>query len=160
MSRDLYRFTIRSGTAWWRFYVCRTTPVLNATSGECEGDLAFCSQDQKLYVYGASGWQAVDQGGEGGGGSLTLTTAEANLSSLPRRSGTFDLTGLSGLTSGRPVLMQQASGPYTSKGTLADEAEMDQVSFVASVLDPSTIRAHWTSPTFIVGNFKVQYAVG
>ena len=96
----------------------------------------------------------------GGGGSFTLDTVEKDLGALPRRSGTFDITGLNGLTTDRPVLIQQASGPYTGKGTLADEAEMDQVSVTASVLDPSTIRAYWNSPTFVVGSFKFHYAVG
>jgi hypothetical protein len=105
----------------------------------------------------ADGSWAAPSGGSGG---LTLTVVEKDLGSLPRLSGTFDITGLSGLTTDRPVLMQQAVGPYTGKGTLADEAEMDQLSLSATVLNPSTIRAYWSSPTLVVGNFKFQYAVG
>jgi hypothetical protein len=63
------------------------------------------------------------------------------------------------MTIGKPVLIQQAVGPYTGKGTLADEAE-DQVSVTASVVSAVSIQAYWqavASP--IVGNVKFNYAV-
>src|SRR5688572_30269977 len=59
--------------------------------------------------------------GLGGASGLALTRVEQNLGSLARRGGTFDITGLSGLTSGRPVMIVKAAGPYTGKGTREDE---------------------------------------
>lgn len=91
---------------------------------------------------------------------VTLSTVEKDLGSLPRNAGTFDITGLSGLTPAKPVLVQQAAGPYTGKGTLADEAEMDMVSATGYVVDATTIRVYWNLLTsFIVGNVKFNYTV-
>jgi len=92
------------------------------------------------------------------GGGLTLGTAEVNLGSAPKHGGKFTISG-SGLTVGKPVLIQQASGPYTGKGTRADEAEMDQVSVTAKVTDATTITAYWTSARRVRGNFKFDYQV-
>lgn len=92
------------------------------------------------------------------GSALTLLTTEVNLGALPTYSGTFTIAGV-GMTIGKPVLIQQAVGPYTGKGTLADEAE-DQVSAVASVTSAVAITAYWSAQKSpIVGNVKFNYAV-
>ena len=102
---------------------------------------------------------AVGTGGGGGGGNPTLAVVEVSLASHPMRSGRFTISG-AGLSTGKPVMIQQAVGPYTGKGTLADEAEMDQVHVTASVTNSSTITAYWTSPYLVRDNFKFQYFVG
>jgi D-alanine-D-alanine ligase-like ATP-grasp enzyme len=51
----------------------------------------------------------------------------------------------------------QAAGPYTGKGTLADEAEMDMVSVKAYVADATTIQCFWQAPQAVIGNFKFNY---
>ena len=80
----------------------------------------------------------------GGGGSFTLTTVQVNISTtLALYSGSFTISG-SGLTTGKAVYIQQAVGPYTNKGTLGDEAEMDQLNVTASVTNSTTITAYWT----------------
>lgn len=98
----------------------------------------------------------------GGGGALTLSTAEVSLGAAPRarRAGSFQITGLSGLTTGKPVSIQQASGPYTGKGVRTDEAEMDQVLVTAKVLSTTVIQAYWKSEQRVRGNFKFDYVVG
>lgn len=94
----------------------------------------------------------------GGGGSLTLLSTEINLGSRPTYSGTFTIAGV-GMTPGKAVLIQQAAGPYTGKGTLADEAE-DQVTASASVTSATVITAFWRAVwTPLVGNVKFNYAV-
>ena len=117
---------------------------------------------------GNSKYYGTDSGGTKGffalpaGGGLTLTTVEKDLGALPLYSGTFDITGLSGLTANKPVLVQQAVGPYTNKGTLQDEAEMDQVSATGYVADATTVRVYWTCPPKagpLAGNVKFNYAV-
>lgn len=95
----------------------------------------------------------------GGTSALTLTTVEKDLGSLPRTNGTFDITGLSGLVVNAPVLVIMAAGPYTNKGTLVDEAEMDHISFSAYAFDSTTIRVYWKSRDYISGNIKVSYSV-
>lgn len=98
--------------------------------------------------------------GVGGGGGLTLTTVEINIGTLINRtSGKFQITGLAGLTVGKPVLIQQASGPYTGKGTLEDEAGMDSLIVVGKVLSATTIQCYWNSQYPVVGNFKFNYMV-
>jgi hypothetical protein len=97
----------------------------------------------------------------GGGGGLTLSTAEVSLGAAPyaRRSGSFQITGLSGLTTGKAVSIQQANGPYTGKGTREDEAEMDQVTVTAKVASATVIQAYWASTYRVRGNVKFDYAV-
>jgi hypothetical protein len=95
----------------------------------------------------------------GGGGGLTLTTVEKDLGSVPVNAGTFTISG-AGLSVGKPVLITQASGAYTGKGTLPDEAEMDPITANAYVFDATTIRAYWQSNHGPVrGNIKFNYAV-
>jgi len=95
----------------------------------------------------------------GSAGGLTLTTVEQDLGSVARTSGNFSIAG-AGLTPGDPVLIQKAAGPYTGKGTLADETEMDIVQPTAIVESATVIRVYWTSATPVKGNFKFDYAIG
>lgn len=96
----------------------------------------------------------------GTAGETVLTTVEKSLGNVPRTSGKFTITGLSGLTTNKPVSITQAVGPYTGKGTLADEAEMDGVTVSASVTSATTITAYWNSARRVKGNFKFNYFVG
>ena len=91
----------------------------------------------------------------------TLYTAEIDIGTVARFGGSFDIAG-SGWVTGKPVYMQQAPGPYTGKGTLADEAEMDLITCTGSVVDQTTIRCYWTcSPKGgpVKGSVKFFYAV-
>lgn len=94
-----------------------------------------------------------------GASALSFQTAEVNLGSTARRSGRFTLPGV-GMTVGKPVLVQQAVGPYTGKGARADEAEMDQMTVAASVTSPTVITAYWRASGPMKGNVKVNYLVG
>lgn len=102
--------------------------------------------------------------GDGTFGAVPIVfgTAEVSLVAAPnaRHSGHVQITGLAGLTAGKPVLVNQAPGPYTGKGTRADEAEMDQVSFIGKVLSATVIDLYWEAVHFVRGNFKVLYVVG
>lgn len=93
-----------------------------------------------------------------GGPSPLYSQVEKDLG-LVMRSGSFTIAG-SGMIPGKPVYIKQAAGPYTGKGTLEDEAEMDQVNIVAKVTDAATITAWWQSPCAVSGNFKFDYLVG
>ena len=94
-----------------------------------------------------------------GGGGPSLTAVEINLGSKPLRNGKLTITS-AGLTVGKPVSVGQAVGPYTGKGTRADEAEMDQVRVAASVTSTTQITGYWASPHKVRGNFKFNYFVG
>lgn len=110
-----------------------------------------------------SGSRATATITSGGGGGLTLTEVEVNLGSTGRYSGTFDITGLVGLTANKQVLIIQKAAAYTNKGNRQDEAEMDQVHCTGYVVDANTIRCYWTCMPHggpMVGNVKFGYAVG
>lgn len=96
--------------------------------------------------------------GGGGGGGLTMTTVEKDLGSTPVQTGRFTISG-AGLVVGKPVLVVKANGPYTGKGTLTDEAEMDQMTFSGKVISATLIEVFWQSDGPVVGNVKVDYAV-
>lgn len=89
--------------------------------------------------------------------NAVLQSLEVDLGSVSRNSGSFNITGQSGLTPGNPAEVFQLPGPYTGKGTLADEAEMDHVSVAASCLSGSVIQCFWNATGAIVGNFKFAY---
>lgn len=93
------------------------------------------------------------------GGALTFKVAEVNLGAVARRSGKFTIAGVA-LTIGKPVVISQAVGPYTGKGTLADEAEMDEVQVTGSVTSATVITCYWASQYRVVGNFKFNYLIG
>ena len=122
--------------------------------------------DRRLYVDSGtgkisvktSGGQSVSLEEQGGAGGFNMTEVEKNLGATPRRAGKFQITG-AGLTAGKPVLVQQAHGPYTGKGTRADEAEMDQVNATGKVLNGTTIDVYWNARTKVRGNMKFNYVV-
>ena len=95
------------------------------------------------------------------GGGLTLTTFEKDLGAIALKGGSFDLTGLSGLTADKQVIANQAHAAYTGKGTLKDEAEMDQAFISGYVLSATSIRFRWFCGRFgaLKGNVKFNYAV-
>ena len=94
-----------------------------------------------------------------GGTGLSLTEVEKNLGTAPRTSGKFNITS-SGLTTGKHILITQANGPYTGKGTLTDESEMDAITATGKVTSATNIECYWRSPTKVRGNVKFAYAVG
>jgi Collagen triple helix repeat (20 copies) len=98
--------------------------------------------------------------GGGGGGGLTLTPFTQDLGAA-RRSGTFDITGLAGLTVDKPVLVIQTKAPISSKGDARDEPEMDMIVADGYVLSTTSIRVDWFSAagSVVVGIYAFAYAV-
>lgn len=126
-----------------------TTPIPGALEVDSTGT---------LYMTNSAGTRAA-VGGGGGGGSFTLTTVEVDLGTKARDSGSFSITGV-GLTVGKPVLIQQAAAAYTGKGTLTDEAELDQATVTGVVVSTTSITAYWRASGPMLGNVKFDYAVG
>lgn len=85
---------------------------------------------------------------------------DVTLCSAARTSGSFEITGLAGLTIGKPVMVIQLPGPYVGKGTLADEAEGGMVNASGFVSAADKIAVVWTSHVMMVGSVKFAYAVG
>lgn len=87
-----------------------------------------------------------------------ITTVEVNLCSVFKKSGSFIIPGI-GLEIGKAVFINQASGPYTGKGTMADEAEMDGLIVKGKVISATEIECFWNSATFVIGNFKFDFFI-
>lgn len=104
--------------------------------------------------------QTALDGKANAGASPSIATVEKDLGAIARLSGKFTITGLSGLTIGKPVMIQQAVAPYTGKGTQADESEMDGIVVKAVVTAVDTITAYWNSATRVKKNIKFNYFVG
>jgi len=91
---------------------------------------------------------------------VTWTLIDVTLCSVARVSGSFEITGLAGLTIGKPVTLIQLPGPYVNKGTLADEAEFGMITVSGYVSAADQISAVWNSHNAITGSVKLAYAVG
>lgn len=90
----------------------------------------------------------------------TLIEVEISLLSAPnaRRSGKFSIS-TSGLTASRHVNIIQVNGPYTGKGTRADEAEMDSINVTGKTTSTTNIDCFWSSIRRVRGNYKFAYRV-
>lgn len=85
-----------------------------------------------------------------------FTTLEVDLGNIPHYSGSFDIN-VSGATVGSPVIISQAVGPYTGKGTREDEAEMGLINASGFVLDSSTIRVYWSCGRYNIVRDKIKF---
>ena len=91
-------------------------------------------------------------------GAPTFTEFTKDLG-VAQSSGTFDITGLAGLTIGKFVDIQQTSAAIATKGNAQDENEFDSIDVSGIVLDAATIRAHWRATGVVVGTYAFAYLV-
>jgi hypothetical protein len=89
--------------------------------------------------------------GAPGGGGGSATTIEVNVSATATWRGKFTITDAA-ITATSKVLCWQAPGPYTSKGTRADEAELQPVQIITVVPATGTALAYWQTPPMITQN--------
>jgi hypothetical protein len=102
-------------------------------------------------------WRKIGSGANNGTTWINFTK-DLGVGAL---SGTFDLTGLSGLSPGANVAVIQTAQPITSKGNARDEFEMDPIVATGYVVDASTIRVYWSAaPSVVVGTYAFAYSVG
>lgn len=94
----------------------------------------------------------------GGGGGASATTVEVNLSATAVWRGKFTLVDAA-IGAASKVLMWQAPGPYTNKGTRADEAELQPVSIIAVNPAAGSAEVFWETPPMITKTMlpKSQY---
>jgi len=86
--------------------------------------------------------------GPPGGGGGSATTIEVNLSVTPTWRGKFTITD-AGISGASKILAWQAPGPYTGKGTRADEAELQPVSIIAVEPGAGSAVAYWQTPPYL-----------
>lgn len=84
-----------------------------------------------------------------GGGSPAATTVEVDLGSTPVTQGKFTITDAA-ISGTSKVLCWQAPGPYTGKGTRADEAEMQPVSVIAVEPGSGSAVVKWQTPPMTI----------
>lgn len=93
------------------------------------------------------------------GTHLSLSMSDVDLGNNPLFGGQFQIKG-DGWPVGRVVQVWQMPGPYSGKGTLADEAEMDMIIACARVSDAQTITVYWNCAKGPVrGHFKFNYLI-
>lgn len=81
-------------------------------------------------------------------GAVSATTVEVDLGSTLKFSGKFTITDAS-ISSTSKVLCWQAPGPYTGKGTRADEAERQPVQIVAVEPASGSAVVKWQTPPYL-----------
>lgn len=83
------------------------------------------------------------------GSATTATTIERNLGSTPITQGSFTITDAA-ITSSSKIIIWQAPGPYTGKGTRADEAEMDEFPKLTAYPGSGTATVRWSSKIGVI----------
>lgn len=129
------------------------SPGLNGIQGLNGSDGIQGSPGPAIFLIGESGEDGFngppgskgETGAPGGGGGGSATTIEKDLGSTPKWSGRFTITDAAINTSSK-ILCWQAPGPYTGKGTRADEAEMQPVKIIAVSPASGTAIAYWETP--------------
>lgn len=94
----------------------------------------------------------------GGASGVTYVDFTKDLG-VARRSGTFDITGLAGLTIDKVVNVVQTAAAIVSKGNARDEPEFDQIRLTGYVAAADTIRCYWSAPGVVVGIYAFSYFV-
>lgn len=102
--------------------------------------------DDPLVIVGPRG----ATGTSGGSGTQTAFTKDLGVS---RRSGTFDVTGLTGLTADNSYDVRQSGAAIATKGNARDEPEMDTIVVTAYALDTTSLRCYWQAPSTVVGTY-------
>lgn len=120
------------------------------------GEMCYVLADKKLYIKNNDGTVTLVNADPSG---FSMTTVEVDLGSVANVSGEFEVTGLTGLTPGLAVLITQAPGPYTGKGTLEDEAA-DMCIANGYVKNATTIKVFWHAVNCVLkGNIKFNYKI-
>lgn len=139
-------------------------PIEQATSGSSynqtiEDDGTPVTQRATVNFTGA-GVSVADTGGKttvtvSGGGGSSATTVEVDLGSTAKTSGKFTITDAA-ISATSKVLCWQAPGPYTGKGTLADEAAMQAVIAVSVTPATGTAVVAWETPPITITRIVTQ----
>jgi hypothetical protein len=124
-------------------HVCDTAADLPSGTDVVNGDTAVLLDSGGFRTRSGGAWNTV-----GGGGAATATTVEVNLGTTATWRGRFTITDAE-ITATKKVLCWQAPGPYTGKGTLADEAEMQPVSVVAVTPASGSATVTWETPPVV-----------
>lgn len=120
-------------------------PIANLATGTPDGT-KFVRDDGTLAVPASSG--------------AVWTGLQVDTGATSKRSGTFTITDAA-IAPGTAVAVLLAAGPYTGKGTLADEAQMYPGITFSAVPGPGSALVYWSAPygSALRGYVKVNYQV-
>lgn len=85
-------------------------------------------------------------------GAVSATTVETDIGSTLKFNGKFTITDAA-ISGTSKVLCWQAPGPYTNKGTRADEAEMQPVQVIAVEPGSGSAVVKWQTPPIFTTDF-------
>ena len=92
--------------------------------------------------------------------AISINSVQQNLGTVPKSNGNFTIPG-TGFTPGKQVWVSQGLGPYTGKGSIADEIEMDQIMASGYVTNSTTIQVNWGSGlNLVMGYYQFNYQIG
>jgi len=129
-----------------------STPGTGSTDGPAAVlNVEGIDPDPPLMIPGPAG-----AAGAPGGGGGSATTVETDIGSTPKAQGKFTITD-AGIAPTSKVLCWQAPGPYTGKGTRADEAEMQPVSVIAVEPGSGSAVVKWQTPPMIILRPRAQH---
>lgn len=74
----------------------------------------------------------------------------------PARSGRFTISDAS-FAAGHQLYIQQSADVISTKGTRADESEMDFIEPRGIITAAGTATVYWSSPTYVRGRFRFNY---
>lgn len=111
------------------------------------GTLLVAGSNITLTYNDAGNSLTIAASGGGGGGSASATTVEVDLGPA-KFAGKFTITDAA-ITATSKVLCWQEAGPYTGKGTRADEAEMQPVQVIAVEPSTGTAVVKWQTPPMV-----------
>lgn len=103
----------------------------------------------KKYPGGTSNFLRADGAFAAPTASVAATTVEKDLGSTPTWRGKFTITDAA-IDATKKILCWQAPGPYTGKGTLADESEMQPVSVISVEPLAGSAVVRWQTPPMVV----------
>jgi hypothetical protein len=127
--------------------LCRKVVTLPA-AGAYVGEPVVEESTGDTYEWSGAVWTAKGKAAPSSSGGGTATTVEVDLGSAPTFRGKFTITDAA-ISSTSKVLCWQAPGPYTGKGTRADEAEMQPVQIIAVEPAAGSAVVKWQTPPMI-----------
>jgi hypothetical protein len=127
-----------------------------ATGSQGKADYCILNGAMNFSLDGGATWTPASSV-SGGGSAFTDFVQDLGHSN---RSGHFALTGLSGLTIGKDVIVVQTSQPIAAKGGARDELEMDAITATGYVASATTINVYWNATGTVVGPYAFAYQAG
>lgn len=88
---------------------------------------------------------------------LDVHQIEQSLGTIAQQSGSFSITGLTGLLAFSFVRIWMSTVPGSGQGTLADFTEFEQIQISAEIVNDTSMKCYWIATGPVIGNYKFIY---